>query len=469
VIRFSAGLVVVALGVLIGGVATSKLSLVYVSIAISVLALVAWAVGVFLKRGELREELFGGRSELVPAGAGVAAGLSAPGRSASAPASPASPATAVPSEGQDRPGFGQGGFNAGAFSSPAQVRPTWTPREAETAPDQDRATASVGGWGSTTTPPFGTPPVAPRAWEGAKDAKQPPAAPSVPVGDGAPSAGAGSADALRSWFDRPAAKPQPPAGPPGTRRTDKGAPKPADSVATPDVAAADEPPAPADAAPVEKDKDTTSVSGDGASGNVDTPADADDDWPTRYSWLDEEEADEAVKSDDVPLESDDAVAAEVEASDLPQPTSVGASTSAPAKAAPAKAAPVKADAEEVAAERADAEKAEAAETAASPVVRPAFEGTDAADDAPVLPSAEDEPPAKPDSAKDTATADTATTDTATTDTGAKMVTVVPGVPRYHEPDCILIRFMPEADVQTKSIPEAKAAKCTPCVACQPED
>ena len=50
-----------------------------------------------------------------------------------------------------------------------------------------------------------------------------------------------------------------------------------------------------------------------------------------------------------------------------------------------------------------------------------------------------------------------------------MVTVVPGVPRYHEPDCILIRFMPEGDVQSKSIPEAKAAKCTPCAACQPED
>jgi hypothetical protein len=53
--------------------------------------------------------------------------------------------------------------------------------------------------------------------------------------------------------------------------------------------------------------------------------------------------------------------------------------------------------------------------------------------------------------------------------GSGLVTVVPGVPRYHEPDCILIRFMPEKDVQTKSIPEAKAANCTPCVACQPED
>ena len=53
-------------------------------------------------------------------------------------------------------------------------------------------------------------------------------------------------------------------------------------------------------------------------------------------------------------------------------------------------------------------------------------------------------------------------------TGAKLVTVIPGVPRYHDPDCILIRFMDEADIARKSIPEAKAANCTPCAACQPE-
>ena len=54
-IRFSAGLVVVAIGVLIGGVATSKLLLVYIAIGLSVAALIALAIGVVLKR----EELFG--------------------------------------------------------------------------------------------------------------------------------------------------------------------------------------------------------------------------------------------------------------------------------------------------------------------------------------------------------------------------------------------------------------------------
>ena len=52
--------------------------------------------------------------------------------------------------------------------------------------------------------------------------------------------------------------------------------------------------------------------------------------------------------------------------------------------------------------------------------------------------------------------------------GAQQVTVVPGVPRYHEPNCILIRFMPADDVHRMSVPEAEEAGCTPCRACQPE-
>ena len=295
-IRFSAGLVVVALGVLIGGVVTSKLSLVYVSIAISVVALIAWAVGVFLKRGELREELFGGRPELVPAGAGVGAGLPAPGRPSSVPQSPApSTASPVPWAGQDRPAYGQDGFDAAAFSSPAQVR----------------------------------------AWGGAKE-------PPAPVGAGTPLVGAGSPDARRSWFDRPAAQAQPPVQP-----------------ATVPVSDTD-----------------TSGDVDVSADEVDVSADEDDDWPTRYSWLDDEEADEAVESDDVAL---------------PEPTE-----------------------EE--------------------------------------PTEEDEPSAGRDSAAKIA---------------IKMVTVVPGVPRYHEPNCVLIRFMPEGDVKKLSVEAAKDTGCTPCAACQP--
>jgi hypothetical protein len=401
VIRFSAGLVVVALGVLIGGVATSKLSLVYVSIAVSVLALIAWAIGVFLKRGELREELFGGRPELVPAGAGVGAGLPAPERSASAPQSP-----------QDRPAHGRGGLDAAAFSSPAQVSPTWRPKEPEPTSAPDRAAAPAGGWGSTSTPPSGTPSVAPRGLDGAKE---PPAPPSAPAGTGTTSADAGSAGAQRSWFDRLADTPA-------------DAPAPADAPSSTD-------------APSITDTDT--------SGDVDVPADEDDDWPTRYSWLDDEETDEAVESDEA-LKPDEAVESVLEASELAKPPSPGAQKSPEVNSD----APAEAHSEP---EDTDAEN----DAPASPSATDTDLGR--GDSGEAEPSAEAEPTAEDEQSDEDEPLD------AKQESGARLVTVVPGVPRYHEPDCILIRFMPSGDVQTKSIPEAKAAKCTPCAACQPED
>jgi hypothetical protein len=54
--------------------------------------------------------------------------------------------------------------------------------------------------------------------------------------------------------------------------------------------------------------------------------------------------------------------------------------------------------------------------------------------------------------------------------GTEQVAVVPGVPRYHVEDCILIRFMDDEDVQRMTAEEAEKAGCTPCSACQqPED
>ena len=52
-IRFSAFLVAVALGLLVAGVVTSKLMLVYVAIGVSGVALLALGVGALLKRNEL--------------------------------------------------------------------------------------------------------------------------------------------------------------------------------------------------------------------------------------------------------------------------------------------------------------------------------------------------------------------------------------------------------------------------------
>ncbi len=47
--------------------------------------------------------------------------------------------------------------------------------------------------------------------------------------------------------------------------------------------------------------------------------------------------------------------------------------------------------------------------------------------------------------------------------------MVPGVPRYHEANCILIRFMADDDVQKMAVHEAAEAGCTPCRACQPDE
>jgi hypothetical protein len=48
------------------------------------------------------------------------------------------------------------------------------------------------------------------------------------------------------------------------------------------------------------------------------------------------------------------------------------------------------------------------------------------------------------------------------------VTVVPGVPRYHNARCILIRFMGEDDLDKMTRAAAREAGCTPCRACLPD-
>jgi hypothetical protein len=48
------------------------------------------------------------------------------------------------------------------------------------------------------------------------------------------------------------------------------------------------------------------------------------------------------------------------------------------------------------------------------------------------------------------------------------VTVVPGVPRYHTPQCLLIRFMGEDDLAKMTLGAARQAGCTPCRACLPD-
>jgi len=463
VIRFSAGLVVVAIGVLIGGVATSKLSLVYVAIAVSAVALVALAIGVALKR----DELFGGGPELAPAGAGASSGMpvghsvdaadvrdkaghvredqqpiqpkkvpgpataafeaaaaaqaSAAAATVAAPVTtppvtppPVSPPTGGPTADSSpvrnpppahRPAaFGQASAREGdsaadwqtrspqpPWSSGDQASPAWAPKEQVTAASPP------------TVPQAGTASVPPRAWGDADQAA-------------APTTRAGSGTVAPSWFDRlnqPAAVP---------------------------VAAAPVPPTGTDPAKAEPQK---AADPSGA-----TDADIDDDWPTRYSWLEDEETDEAAEAG--------------------QPTET-AEVADVAETVPA---------ETAAAEPAADEAASTAEPASPDVESPDADAevhlATADDVVTVDPADETAEPAQTAEPDQTHAVDTAHEDededepSAPQSADSKLVTVIPGVPRYHDPDCILIRFMDDEDIARKSIHEAKAANCTPCAACQPE-
>jgi hypothetical protein len=99
---------------------------------------------------------------------------------------------------------------------------------------------------------------------------------------------------------------------------------------------------------------------------------------------------------------------------------------------------------------------------------------DAPDD-PVAPGAPDDPGAPDEPADDppVTPADEESGTSAEADSAPPpdvgLVALIRGVPRYHQPECVLIRFMPDEDIQKLSVPEAKEAGCTPCSACQPAE
>jgi hypothetical protein len=550
VIRFSAALVAVAIGVLVGGIATSKLVLVYIAIVVSAAALVTLAVGVVLKR----EELFGEGQGLAPAGAGASPALPArtgagswnqarprPDAAPDAPVAPSAPQTGTAAA------FGGPALASNVLASnvPASKMPSAGPVSplADSEPTQWDAPAT-GGWWSTPAPaslaPFGrdkspsapapgqsgTAPGPSDAAPGASDtvpgeAQATQADPVLPPPPPPPPAWSESAatPARPYWFDwpgesggadespvadeTPASDPVPapvpapasvwsrtvpastggaipdqavtlpaaaapatappataPPAPPGTPATASGRAIPDDTVTSPastqpaSTLPATAPPAPSEppatppggsipdetvTLPVATPStvtlpaatpsgDTVASAGGAASGADD---DDDEDWPTRYSWLEDETDDDAATgtavadADEAGHEDDAGEGAEDEAESGPEAEVFDFAS---------------------ARERAELETAEP-ETAELEPESEAGPGLAAVPDH----DADDAgPPA----------------DAGAPAAGAGLVTVVRGVPRYHQPDCVLIRFMPDGDVQKLSVPEATAAGCTPCTACQ---
>jgi hypothetical protein len=84
---------------------------------------------------------------------------------------------------------------------------------------------------------------------------------------------------------------------------------------------------------------------------------------------------------------------------------------------------------------------------------------------PVVASAAAEPVPAP---SDTAPAPAATEPPPAAVDLQQEVTVVPGVPRYHNAQCLLIRFMGENDLAKMTLGAARESGCTPCRACLPD-
>jgi hypothetical protein len=247
-----------------------------------------------------------------------------------------------------------------------------------------------------------------------------------------PGAGTGTGQAAPSWFDRLGGQ--------------AGAP-------------------PTVAAPTAASPPVSGATGSGVAASGDAGAgEEDEDWPTRYSWLDDEtaeggEAAETVATAVVGAEPEDKSPVRADTGAGTRPEDVATSTAADAADAAggdlAKAAAADAD---IIAFPSPAEPGQASDPDGHDA-HDGLAGESGADDAgeashaAAASEAETEPPA-------TGEGDAAP--------GSDLVTVVPGVPRYHRTDCVLIRFMPEGDVQKQSVAAARDAGCTPCAACQPE-
>jgi hypothetical protein len=443
VIRFSAALVVVAIGVLIAGVATSNLQLVYLAIGVSALALVVLAVGVARKR----DELFVGDAR--PASSGAQ-------ERAEQPAGFQETRHQLAPESQAVPGWHEASSWQGTQSGPAQAGVTagagapWAAMSREDSPQPPSARPGV--WppvepGFPAAPEAASETMAPRQSPGFRRPAPPTRAdPVLPWADALPTRvnipPGSQPEPVPSWLedvdDKPASSPaaRTPAGPEWVD---------VDAVATYDRSAATREAniADADAAQPEAQPEADAVAASAAA--VDDEDSARTMWSTITWDADPRAADTDAGADEAGISAgaaDDVLGAE-------QPAAVGqpadAEPSDPAEhgepSDPAEHGDLPDDIEfsaptehsEPVGHPADAEPAEYGEPVGEPVDAGASEPAEG----------------KPSS-------------------GVGQVTVVPGVPRYHDPDCILIRFMDEENVQRTTVADAEKAGCTPCRACQSE-
>jgi len=442
VIRFSAFLVVVAVGLLLAGVVTSELVLVYVAIGVSGVALLALAVGALVKRKELFGPSTSAEPQLArpePAAVHVSPGQPAPQAvpwGATVPAASAWPAAAA------QPAPSRAGYLPAeqplppqpVKAQPADVAatawrsgiPAQTERPAERPADVPRRPAAF-----TPRPPAGPPSPAQgvpapglSAWEWHPDA---PATQEMPRIGAAPA----SASSAPAAPPAPPPVPPPPAAAPAPSATAPASVGPPASAAPPPPAAPPEWPAPAAAfvpkvaspPPEPVSADPPSAEPSSAEPSSAEPSPASESRPPSQDQPSQDQLPPAEDQREAEDQPQDSPAAE-ETQQLP----VAASTATDA-------APVSSEGREPAAEAA---------------VTPETPEAPEASDTPEAPDTPDTPEA-PDSVD-----------------LQREVTVVPGVPRYHHPHCLLIRFMGEDDLDKMTLGAARQAGCTPCRACLPD-
>jgi hypothetical protein len=385
VIRFSAAFVAVAAVLLVAGIITSDLKLVYVAIGVSSVALLALAIGWFLNRDKLSassyvaESVTGSASAVPEASVPVAAEAESVASRVSATPGPAR----VPA-GLGGTSSGSGSVSSGLGSAPPGGAP-WGP--ASGAPETE-AFAGAGAWPSS--PASGT------SWTGS------------------------------NWGDAPISETFTPF--------------------VPEPAAVEQP----SAAVVAPSPDPEAVT------RIDAPTEASE----AESFEPESSGAESFEAESFEAESFEAESFEAEApsADVIDPAGSEEPSSEPGDGS----------------EHADGEVDDLAE--------PAADGTPADGAVPVDAPAEDAPADEVEAADGVAAADTAEADSADgSGSGAapeeatleapdptREVTVVPGVPRYHDAGCILIRFMGENDLEKKTLGAAAEGGCTPCRACLPD-
>lgn len=433
-IRFSAALVAVAIGVLIGGIATSRLLLVYIAIVVSAVALLALAIGVVVKR----KELFGEGQGLVPAGAGAAPVLSArTGENLEQPGPVASVPPPAPFEG---PAAGYGSpFGGPAFGGAVQAAPpvTATPPPSAANPSAPHQAPDGQGRDRVADP-------AP-SWE---------ARPARDQWSSAPLPASTTAEPAPDWMPSGRAASDPVGQAPPTAPSPAVSPAPAPPTAPSPIpplswgpsSAGPEPASPnwfaPRARPAEAAPAATEAPADPA------PADEGDDWPARYSWLDDEADDGPGETGQGGALADQAVGVDV-GDHSPPKVGQPEPSATPASATLASATP-----------SAETAVPGAVDAGSEPV--PGEPGPGDAKPVPANPESA-EPEAEP------AGSEPPPADAQDPAPGDDLVAVLRGVPRYHQPDCILIRFMPEGDVQRLPAAQAKADGCTPCAACQPAE